>query len=76
MFIGGPSNFDPHHINVLLNHKDSRLSSYFFLKKFCRCAPFGYLYFSFYYQFEPELGAEIDSGMAFTPFPSSLMDEI
>jgi len=37
---------------------------------FC-CAPFGYLYFLIFYN-EPELGVEIDPGMALTPLPSSI----
>jgi len=35
------------------------------------CAPFGYLYFLFFYN-EKELGVEIDPGMALTPLPSSI----
>jgi len=38
------------------------------------CAPFGYLYFSYFFN-EPELGAGIDPGMALTTFPSSILDE-
>jgi hypothetical protein len=42
---------------------------------FCRFAPFGYLYFSYFSMNEPELGAGIDPGMAFNPFPSSILDK-
>jgi hypothetical protein len=42
---------------------------------FCRFAPFGYLYFSYFSMNEPELGAGIDLCMAFNPFPSSILDE-
>jgi len=35
------------------------------------CAPFGYLYFLFFYN-EPELGAEIYPGTALTPLTSSI----
>jgi hypothetical protein len=38
---------------------------------FCWFAPFGYLYFLFSIN-EPELGAGIDPGMAFSLFPSSI----
>ncbi len=38
---------------------------------FCWFAPFGYLYFSYFSINEPELGAEINPGMAFDPFQSS-----
>ncbi len=40
---------------------------------FCRFAPFGYLYFSYFSMKEPELGTGIDPGMAFNPFPSSIL---
>jgi len=36
------------------------------------CDPFGYLYFFLIFYNEPELGAEIDPGMALTPLPSSI----
>jgi hypothetical protein len=32
-----------------------------------------YIFLSF--QIEPELGAGIDPGMAFTPFPTNILDE-
>jgi hypothetical protein len=40
---------------------------------FVRFAPFGNLYFSYFS--EPELGAGIDPGMAFDPFPSRILDK-
>ena len=42
---------------------------------FYRFVPFGYLYFSYFSNNEPELGAGIDPGMAFNPFPSSILDK-
>jgi hypothetical protein len=33
-----------------------------------------HLYFSYIFYNEPELGAEIDPGMALTPFPSNILD--
>ncbi len=39
------------------------------------CAPFGYLYFSYFFNNEAEKGARINPGMALTPFPSSIQDE-
>ncbi len=42
---------------------------------FCWFAPFGYLYFSYFCMNEPELGAGIDPGIAFNPFPSSILDK-
>jgi hypothetical protein len=42
---------------------------------FYRFAPFGYIYFSYFSMNEPELGAGIDPGMAFNPFPSSILDK-
>jgi hypothetical protein len=41
---------------------------------FCRCTLFGYLYTFLNFQIEPEFSAGIDPGMAFTPFPSRLLD--
>jgi len=37
--------------------------------------PIRYLYFSYFFNNEPDLGAEIDPGMALTLFPSSILDE-
>jgi hypothetical protein len=51
------------------------LEYYFFQMVFCRFATFGYLYFSYFYMNEPELGIGIDPGMAFNPFPSSILDK-
>ncbi len=49
----------------------------FFIKIFLFVCPIRLpIFFFSYYQFEPELGAENDSGMAFTPFPSSMLNEI
>jgi hypothetical protein len=42
------------------------------IKIFFWCAPFGYLYFSYFFYNEPELGVGIDPGMALTPLPSSI----
>ncbi len=48
-----------------------------FLKSFfCRFAPFGYLYFSYFSINEPKLGAGIDPGLAFNPFPSSILNKM
>ncbi len=41
---------------------------------FCHFTPFGSLYF-LNFQMEPELGAEIDPDMVFTPLLSSILDE-
>jgi hypothetical protein len=46
-----------------------------FLKLFFWFAPFGNLYFSYFSMNEPELGAGINPGMAFNPFPSSILDK-
>ncbi len=50
-----------------------KLMGIYFLNVFCWFAPFGYLYFSYFSMNEPELGAGIDPGMAFNPFPSSIL---
>jgi hypothetical protein len=47
----------------------------FFFNFFWRIAPFGFLYFPYFSMNEPELGAGIDPGMAFNPFPSSILDK-
>ncbi len=50
-----------------------KLEVIIFLMFFCRLAPFVYLYFSMN---EAELGAGIDPGMAFNPFPYSILDDL
>ncbi len=59
------------------------LSLPLFLKVFSRILLFFliflvgyYLYFSYFSMNEPELGAGIDPGMAFNPFPSSILDKM
>jgi hypothetical protein len=44
-------------------------------KIFCWCAPFGYLYFSYFFYNELQLGAGIDPDMTLTPFSSSILDK-
>jgi hypothetical protein len=46
-----------------------------FKNVFCLLAPIGYLHFSYFSMNEPELGAGIDPGMAFNPFPSSILNK-
>ncbi len=46
-----------------------------FVELFFWCAPFGYLYLSYIFYNEPELGEGIDHGKALTPFPSRILDE-
>jgi hypothetical protein len=45
----------------------------FFKMFFVDLPHFGYLYFSYFSMNEPELGAGIDPGMAFNPFPCSIL---
>ncbi len=55
-----------------MNIKQADSIKFFFVWWF---APFGYLYFSYFSMNEPELGAGIDPGMVFNPFPSSILDK-
>jgi hypothetical protein len=44
--------------------KYNQICAYFLKVFFCWFAPFGYLYFSYFFTNEPELAAGIDLGMA------------